>query len=63
MQIVGQLPMIAGWQDAPLVLKDLAEAICIIKLHAPPISCKRKFHDNKSVSNSPPQGNEHGSPE
>ena len=36
MQIVGQLPMIAGWQDAPLVLKDLAEAICIIKLHAPP---------------------------
>ena len=35
MQIVGQLPVIAGWQDAPLALKDLAEAICIIKLHAP----------------------------
>ena len=35
MLIIGQLPVIGGWQDAPLVLDDLAEAICIIKLHAP----------------------------
>ena len=36
MQIVGQLPVIATWRDAPLVLEDLAETICIIKRHAPP---------------------------
>ena len=30
-----QLPMEAGWQDALLVFEDLAEAIYIIKLHAP----------------------------
>ena len=35
MQTVRQLPVIAGWRDAPLALEDLAEAICIIKLHAP----------------------------
>ena len=32
MHIVRQLPVIAGWRDAP---RDLAEAISIIKLHAP----------------------------
>ena len=35
MQIVRQPPVIAGWQDAPLLLEDLAEANCISKLHAP----------------------------
>ena len=34
-EIPGQLPVIAGWQDASLMLEDLVEAICIIKLHAP----------------------------
>ena len=69
MQIVGQLPVIATWRDAPLVLEDLAETICIIKLHAPPpprpprpICFKHKFNDNKRVTNDL-QGTEHGSPD
>ena len=33
-QIVAQLFVIAEWEDNPLSLEDLAEAICIIKLHA-----------------------------
>ena len=28
--IVRQLPMKAGWWDAPLTLQDLAEALCMI---------------------------------
>ena len=34
-QIVRQLPVIAGWLDVPLAPEDLAEAISIIKLRAP----------------------------
>ena len=48
-----------GWQDAPLVLEDLAEEICIIVFHAP---CwfQTQFHDNKRVANGPLRVIEHG---
>ena len=35
MQIVGQLPVIAGWRDPPLALEDLAEGTFIIKTTCP----------------------------
>ena len=56
MHIVGQLPVIATWRDAPLVLEDLAETICIIKRHA------NKLNDNKRVTNNLEE-TEHGSPD
>ena len=45
-QIDRQMTLIAGWQDAPLVLKDLAKTICKIKIHAPH-HFEHKFHNNK----------------
>ena len=59
-QIVGQLPMIAGWRDVPLALEGLVEAVCIIKLHAP-YWFQKQFHDNKRVANSPLRVTEHKS--
>ena len=54
--------MIAGCWDAPLMLRDSAKVICIIKLHVP-ISFEYKFHDNKRVVNIPLWQIEHGSPD
>ena len=47
MQIVGQL-LIGGWRDAPLMLEDLAKAICMGKLHVP-YQFQAQFH-NKRVA-------------
>ena len=60
MEIPGQLPVIAGRQDSSLMLEDLVEAICIIKLHAP-IGFKYKFYENNKIAICPLWGIEYES--
>ena len=51
-----ELPVISGQQDVPLVLEDLAEAICIQKTDEP--GFEHKFRDNKRVVKYPIRGTE-----
>ena len=43
MQIVGKLPVIAGWRDPPLALEDLAEGTFIIKTKCPLLVSNTSF--------------------
>ena len=43
MLIVRQLPVKTGWRDAPLTVKNLAELICTIRLHARPSLLSTNF--------------------